>query len=139
MNVTHGICRVALRDGQHPTRRSYMKADRIYRVKITMYPTSNIFMRGHCVALYITSSLFPHYDINKNIGAESRNRCSTRYSIADNIIWHYPICNSYLNLPVIPAEVSPTCASRFVEIKLPASGSVSDEEEESEEEDENHN
>ena len=37
-------------------------------VKLTLYPTSNLFMPGHRIRLDVSSSNFPRFDVNPNTG-----------------------------------------------------------------------
>ena len=36
---------------------------------MTAFPTSNLFKRGHRIRLDVSSSNFPHFDLNLNTGA----------------------------------------------------------------------
>jgi hypothetical protein len=46
-----------------------MTPGEIYRIKVTAFPTSNLFKRGHRIRLDVSSSNFPHFDLNSNSGA----------------------------------------------------------------------
>jgi uncharacterized protein len=46
-----------------------MRAREIYAVTIELFPTSNLFERGHRIRVDISSSNFPRFDVNPNTGA----------------------------------------------------------------------
>jgi len=67
MNLTDGILRCRYRDSwERPT---LMQPGQVYRIKVTAFPTSNLFKRGHRIRLDVASSNFPHFDLNLNNGA----------------------------------------------------------------------
>ena len=68
---------------------------------IEMYPTSNVFARGHRIRLDISSSNFPRFDVNPNTG-EPLGR-HTRLEEAHNTVFHEPGRPSHIVLPVIPS------------------------------------
>jgi predicted acyl esterase len=65
-----------------------------------MYPTSLLFQRGPRIRLDISSSNFPHFDINPNTG-EPLN-ANRRWQIAENTIYMDAKHPSRIALPVIP-------------------------------------
>jgi uncharacterized protein len=67
MNLTDGILRCRYRDSWE--RPSLMTPGQVYRIKVTAFPTSNLFKRGHRIRLDVSSSNFPHFDLNLNTGA----------------------------------------------------------------------
>jgi uncharacterized protein len=67
MNLTDGILRCRYRDSwEHP---ALLTPGEVYRIKVTAFPTSNLFKRGHRIRLDVSSSNFPHFDLNLNTGA----------------------------------------------------------------------
>jgi putative CocE/NonD family hydrolase len=67
MNLTDGILRCRYRDSwERPT---LLTPGQVYRIKVTAFPTSNLFKRGHRIRLDVSSSNFPHFDLNLNTGA----------------------------------------------------------------------
>ena len=73
MNVTDGILRVRYRDSwEHP---SLMTPGTVYEIRVTAFPTSNLFARGHRIRLDVSSSNFPHFDVNPNTG-RTRGACN---------------------------------------------------------------
>jgi uncharacterized protein len=67
MNLTDGILRCRYRDSWE--RPSLMTPGQVYRITVTAFPTSNLFRRGHRIRLDVSSSNFPHFDLNLNTGA----------------------------------------------------------------------
>ena len=67
---------------------------------ITLYPTSNLFKKGHSIRLDISSSNFPRFDVNPNTGEPQGQ--SRRQQKADNTVFHNREYPSHLVLPVIP-------------------------------------
>ncbi len=64
-----------------------------------MYPTSNLFRAGHNIRLDISSSNYPHFDVNPNTGLEYGD--SQRLVKAENTVFHHPqLYPSRLILPV---------------------------------------
>jgi len=88
MNITDGILRVRYREGfDHEV---MMTPGTLYKIVIEPFASSNRFCKGHRLRVDISSSNFPHFDINPNTGAPegsagerrtARNRvyCSARY------------------------------------------------------------
>jgi hypothetical protein len=72
-----------------------------YEFTIRLYPTSNVFKRGHRIRLDVSSSNFPRFDVNPNTG-EPLNR-HRRLVVAANTVFHESGRPSRVILPVIPA------------------------------------
>jgi putative CocE/NonD family hydrolase len=79
-----------------------MQPGRIYTLTIHLYPTSNLFAKGHRIRLDISSSNFPRFDLNPNTG-ETLNT-SRRLAVATNTIYHDHEHPSHVILPIIPRE-----------------------------------
>jgi predicted acyl esterase len=62
MQITHGIRRCRFRNSRDKA--ELMTPGTAYEIEIEMYPTSNLFVAGHRIRLDISSSNFPHFDIN---------------------------------------------------------------------------
>ncbi len=78
-----------------------MEPGKIYQFTIVLYPTCNLFKKGHRIRLDISSSNFPRFDVNPNTGEPiGKNR---RMLIADNTVYHDRDCPTYLSLQVVPA------------------------------------
>ncbi len=98
MNLTDGILRMRYRDSwEHP---SLMTPGQCYPISIEALPTSNLFKRGHCIRIDISSSNFPKYDPNPNTGAAEG--FPGPVSIAHNTIYMQADAPSHVLLPVIP-------------------------------------
>ena len=98
MNVADGILRVRYRDSwEHP---SMMTPGTVYAIRVTAFPTSNLFARGHRIRLDISSSNFPHFDVNPNTGEPEARATSSR--IATNRVYLDSARPSQVILPVIP-------------------------------------
>jgi len=97
MNVTDGILRARYRDSwEHP---SLMEEGVIYRLRVEAFPTSNLFVRGHRIRLDISSSNFPHFDVNPNTGeAEGSGRLAR---VALNTVYMGGAHPSRLILPIV--------------------------------------
>jgi predicted acyl esterase len=67
---------------------------------VVLYPTSNVFARGHRIRLDISSSNFPRFDVNPNTGEPLGQ--SGRTLVAENTIYHEPAHPSHLTLPIVP-------------------------------------
>jgi putative CocE/NonD family hydrolase len=66
MNLTEGLLRVRYRDSWE--RPSLMIPSEVYAITIELFPIANVFCRGHRLRLDISSSNFPHFDVNPNSG-----------------------------------------------------------------------
>lgn len=98
MNLTSGILRCRYRDSWEEP--SLMIPGQTYPIKVTALPTSNLFKAGHRIRLDISSSNFPHFDVNPNTGAPEGRGLSTR--IATNTLFVDSSRPSHILLPVIP-------------------------------------
>jgi predicted acyl esterase len=95
MNITHGICRARFRDSR--THASLMEPGKVYSISIQLYPTSNLFQIGHRIRLDISSSNFPHFDLNMGTGKEFEDQTS---EIQRNSIFHTQIYPSRIVFPI---------------------------------------
>ena len=66
LNLTDGIIRMRYRNSF--TKEEFMKKNEVYKVKIILYPTSNIFKKGHRIRVDVSSSNYPKFDFNPNTG-----------------------------------------------------------------------
>jgi uncharacterized protein len=100
MNLTDGLLRVRYRDSwEHP---SLMTPGQLYAIVIELFPTSNLFKRGHRLRLDISSSNFPRFDANPNTG-EPEGRARTQ-RVARNSVYVGGAQASQVILPIIPAR-----------------------------------
>jgi len=98
MNLIEGILRCRYRDSWE--RPSPMMPGEIYPVTIELFPTGNLFIRGHRLRLDIASSNFPHFDINPNSGEPEGAMEHPR--VARNRVYLDADRPSHIVLPVIP-------------------------------------
>jgi uncharacterized protein len=97
MRICEGIIRA---DHRNPSEKpSLIEPGKIYQFNIDMWATSNLFRKGHCMRVEISSSNFPRFDRNLNTG----NYFATDTTVmkADQIIYHSSEYPSYIILPVI--------------------------------------
>ena len=97
LNISDSIFRMRYRDSWE--RPEMMRPGEVYLATITLYPTSNLFARGHRIRLDISSSNFPRFDVNPNTG-EPLGR-NTRTQVALNTVHHSADCPSHIVLPVV--------------------------------------
>lgn len=69
-------------------------------IEIDLWPTSNVFLKGHKIRLEISSSNFPRYDRNTNTGESAPT--ATKVVSATQTIFHSDQYASRLILPIIP-------------------------------------
>ena len=99
LNITDGIQRLRYRHGDGKAK--FLPQGEIAEIAIRLYPTSNLFVRGHRIRLDISSSNFPRFDVNPNTGGPmGRER---RKRIAENTIHHNKVYASHIVLPIIAA------------------------------------
>jgi putative CocE/NonD family hydrolase len=97
MNLTDGILRCRYRESwEHP---SPMVPGRAVRIRIQAFPTSNLFKAGHRIRVDVSSSNYPHFDLNPNSG-EPEGRW-TRARIATNTVFMGGDRPSAVILPVV--------------------------------------
>jgi hypothetical protein len=102
VNLANGIQRASFRESlTHPTP---VEPGKIYEYRINVWPTSNLFAKGHRIRLEISSSDYPQFAPNPNTG-EPFGR-SARWRIATQTILHDAHHPSAVILPVIPAGAS---------------------------------
>ena len=98
MNLTEGLLRVRYRDSwERPT---LMTPGGVYPIEIALFPVANRFCRGHRLRLDISSSNFPHFDVNPNSGEPEGSWQHPR--IANNRVFVDADRPSHIVLPVIP-------------------------------------
>lgn len=68
-NLSDSILRGRYRNSRD--RAELMTPGQVCAFEIVMYPTSNVFCKGHCIRLDVSSSNFPRFDVNPNTGGRS--------------------------------------------------------------------
>jgi hypothetical protein len=100
LNLTSGILRVRYRDSWETP--AMMQPGTVYAIRIELFPCSNRFTAGHRIRLDISSSNFPHFDLNFNTGEPEG--LSTHARIATNAVYVEAPRPSHVVLPIIPME-----------------------------------
>ncbi|WP_077212184.1 CocE/NonD family hydrolase [Bacillus dakarensis] len=95
-NLTDGIVRAKYRTGHDIGEK--IKGE-ILEYEMELWPTSNVFLPGHCIRIEISSSNFPKYDPNLNTGETMIS--SVEHKIAKQTIYHDEKYPSQIILPVI--------------------------------------
>jgi uncharacterized protein len=98
-NLTEGIIRARYRDSQEKP--ELLNAGQIYKIKLDLWATSNVFRKGHILRLEVSSSNFPRFDRNPNSGTESNS--IQQFTPATNTIYHDDQHPSALILPIVTA------------------------------------
>ncbi len=100
--IGDGIIRTRFRESL--TEEVFMEPGAVYPVRITLYPTSNVFKKGHRIRLDISSSNFPRFDLNPNTGEPlNQNR---RVQAAVNSVEHNAAHSSRIWLPIVPPDAA---------------------------------
>jgi putative CocE/NonD family hydrolase len=102
LNIGDSITRMRYRNGLEKA--ELMEPGKLYPVAIHLYPTANVFAKGHRIRLDVSSSNFPRFDVNPNSGEPLQQH--RRQIPADNTVYHNSQEASHILLPVIPAERS---------------------------------
>jgi putative CocE/NonD family hydrolase len=97
-NISDSIIRARYRDSREAA--TPLVPGQVVALEIILYPTANLFARGHRIRVDISSSNYPRFDLNPNTGGPlGRER---RIVVAHNAIYHDPDHPSHIVLPVIP-------------------------------------
>jgi putative CocE/NonD family hydrolase len=99
LNIGDSILRTRYRESLD--RQVLMSPGNVYPITITLYPTANVFKKGHRLRVDISSSNYPRFDINPNTGDPLGNY--RRVVTADNTVYHDAQHPSHVLLPVVPA------------------------------------
>ena len=98
--VSEGILRARYRDGfSNP---ESMELGEVYRLEFPLEPAANLFRSGHRIRVYMGSSNFPNFDINRNTGDPH----SRESRIARNTVHHDAARPSWIVLPIDSAHRS---------------------------------
>jgi len=99
VNLANGIQRASFRDSL--TQPTPIQPGEVYAYKINVWPTSNLFGKGHRIRLEISSSDYPQFAPNPNTGETFGASAATRP--ATQTILHDAAHPSAIILPIIPA------------------------------------
>ena len=97
INLTDSIIRARYRNGWDTP--ELLEPGTIYELVFELYPTSNVFKKGHRIRLDISSSNWPRFDVNPNTGGDLG--VERRLEIAEQTIYHEPEHPSHVVLPII--------------------------------------
>ena len=97
LNISDSIFRMRYRDSWEKP--SLMSAGGIYPVTIVLYPTSNVFAKGHRIRLDVSSSNFPRFDVNPNTGEPLGRNTHTHAAL--NTVHHDANHPSHVVLSVV--------------------------------------
>ena len=97
INLTDSIIRARYRNGWDTP--ELLKPGKVYEFVFELYPTSNIFKKGHRIRLDISSSNWPRFDANPNTGGDLGTE--RRLEIAEQTIHHESEHPSHVVLPII--------------------------------------
>jgi predicted acyl esterase len=98
MNLSDSIIRGRYRDSFEKS--ELLEPGQVYKFRIQLYPTSNLFKKGHRIRLDISSSNWPRFDKNPNTGEPLG--LNTNSIAATNTIYHDKNHQSFITLPMIP-------------------------------------
>ncbi|MCE2395497.1 CocE/NonD family hydrolase [Candidatus Poribacteria bacterium] len=97
INLTDSIIRARYRSGWDTP--ELLEPGNVYEFVFELYPTSNVFKKGHRIRLDISSSNWPRFDVNPNTGGDLG--VERRLEIAEQTIYHEPEHASHVVLPII--------------------------------------
>ncbi|TWU17235.1 Cocaine esterase [Novipirellula galeiformis] len=100
LNIGDGIVRARFRESLQ--KEVMMTPGETYEFTIKLYPTSNVFKKGHRIRVDISSSNFPRFDVNPNTGEPLNRHRMTK--VAQQTLYHDSTRPSRIILPVIPAS-----------------------------------
>lgn len=98
LNLADGIVRARFRDSLQEEK--LMQPGKVYPFTIKLYPTSNVFKKGHRIRVDISSSNFPRFDVNPNTGEPLQQH--RRTVIATNTVYYDREHPSHIVLPLVP-------------------------------------
>ena len=101
INLTDSIIRARYRNSWDAP--ELLEPGKIYEFVFQLYPTSNVFKKGHRIRLDVSSSNWPRFDVNPNTGGDLG--VERRFEIAEQAIHHDPEHPSHVVLPIIERRV----------------------------------
>jgi putative CocE/NonD family hydrolase len=97
INLSDSIIRARYRNGWNKP--ELLEPGVVYEFTFELYPTSNVFKKGHRIRLDISSSNFPRFDVNPNTGGDLG--VERRFEIAEQVIYYDAEHPSQVVLPII--------------------------------------
>ena len=102
LNIADALTRVRYRDSREKA--EMMEPGRVYEIAIRPQATSNLFAAGHRIRVDISSSNFPHYDVNPNTGEPCGQE--RRFAVAQQSVFHDAARPSHIVLPIVTARAA---------------------------------
>ncbi|APW62443.1 CocE/NonD family hydrolase [Paludisphaera borealis] len=99
LNIGDSILRTRYREG-NDHQAACLKPGEVAPIVITLYPTANVFKRGHRIRLDVSSSNYPRFDVNPNTADPLGDY--RRTVAADNTVHHDAGRPSQVILPIVP-------------------------------------
>ena len=96
INITDSILRARYRNGYE--RPELLTPGEPYELAFQLFPTSNVFKKGHRMRLDISSSNWPRFDVNPNTGGPLGRE--QRYELAHQTVYHAASSPSHIVLPI---------------------------------------
>ena len=96
-NLTEGILRAKYRNST--TTAEPLTPGKVVELKIDLWSTSNVFLKGHKIRVEVSSSNFPRFDRNLNNGKDASE--ASDFVKAENTVLHDREHPSALVLPVV--------------------------------------
>jgi uncharacterized protein len=97
--LAEGVLRARFREGLEE--QCEVEPGRPYEYEIDLMATSNVFLRGHCIRLLLTSSSFPRFDRNAGTGLRPGEVREEDLRGAEQTVFHDAARASSLLLPVV--------------------------------------
>jgi putative CocE/NonD family hydrolase len=99
LNIGDSILRTRYREGNDHAA-AFLKPGEVVPITITLYPTANVFKRGHRIRVDVSSSNYPRFDVNPNTADPLGDY--RRTVAADNSVHHDAGRPSQVILPIVP-------------------------------------
>ena len=84
LNLTDSICRLRFRNGFEDEELAV--PGEVYELEFELYPTANLFVKGHRIRVDISSSNYPRFELNPNTGGPLG--IERRMRTAENSVYH---------------------------------------------------
>jgi len=101
INITEGVIRARFREDVWG-KPKLIEPNKVYEYTIDLQVTSNVFKKGHCLRVLVTSSSFPLWDRNLNTGNDPGT--DTEMQVAHQAIFHDRAHPSHVVLPIVGAQ-----------------------------------
>jgi len=102
-NLTEGIVRARFRESIYEPPKLLTPGE-VYRYRIELLPTANVFRAGHRIRIHVSSSNWPLWDRNPNTGNAQGMDAELRRAV--QTIHHDAARPSHLMLPIVPRDAA---------------------------------